>query len=105
MSYATLETDVKYLDNSHDRLVTFRNKLYDETERSVISKSLAKRLADSGLTIDDLRKLYTSAGARGVAVLLSNPPSGSKGKSPRGTKSSITLQKLVDFLKKDSEGV
>ena len=86
MSYATLHTDVKYLDNSHDRLVTFRYKLYDKTERSVMSKSLAKRLAYSGLTMNDLRKLYTSAGAQGVAVLLSNPLSGSKGKSPRGTK-------------------
>lgn len=82
MSFATLETDVKYLDNSHDRLLTFRNQLYDESDRSVMSKSQARRLADSGLTMNDLRKLYTSAGVRGVAVLLSNPPSSSKGKSP-----------------------
>ena len=86
MNFATLEGDVKYLDDSHDRLLTFRNQLYDETEQSVVTKSLAKKLADSGLTMSDLRKLYTSAGPRGIAALLSHPPSSSEGKSPRGTK-------------------
>ena len=99
MKFATLEADVKYLDDSHDRLLTFRNQLYDETEQSVVTKSLAKKLADSGLTMSDLRKLYTSAGPRGIAALLSHPPSSSKGKSPRGTKCAITLQKIVDYLK------
>ena len=82
MNFAILEADVKYLDDSHDRLLTFRNQLYDETEQSVVTKSLAKKLAYSGQTMSDLRKLYTSAGPRGIAALLSHPPSSSKGKSP-----------------------
>ena len=93
VNFSTAEIDVNYLD------LIFHNKLYDETDNSVIKKSPAKKLADSCLTLDALRNLYTSHGAHGVAALLSNPPSSSKGKSPRGTKCAITLQKIVNYLK------
>ena len=78
-NFSTAEIDVNYLDNG--RLLTFHNKLYDETDNSVIKKSLAKKLADSGMTLDALRNLYASHGAHEVTALLSNPASSSKGKS------------------------
>ena len=99
MILSTVQEDVQYLDKAHERLLTFNNRLYDDSDNSIIKKSLAKKLADSGLSFSDLRKLYSSTGPRGVAALLANPPSTSKGKSPRGTKCCITLQKIINFLK------
>ena len=99
VSFLTAEIDINYLDKVHDGLLTFRNRLYDESDSSLVKKTLAKKLRDSGLTLDALRNLYTSHGAHGVAALLANPPSLSKTKSPQGTKCSITLQKIVNYLK------
>jgi len=99
MILSTVQEDVQYLDKAHERLLTFNNRLYDDSDNSIIKKSLAKKLADSGLSFSDLRKLYSSTGPRGVAALLAIPPSTSKGKSPRGTKCCITLQKIINFLK------
>ena len=99
MILSTVQEDVQYLDKAHKRLLTFNNRLYDDSDNSIIKKSLAKKLADSGLSFSDLRKLYSSTGPRGVAALLANPPSTSKGKSPRGNTCCITLQKIINFLK------
>ena len=95
MILSTVQEDVQYLDKAHERLLTFNDRLYDDSDNSIIKKSLAKKLADSGLSFSHLKKLYSSTGARGVAALLANPPSTSKGKSPRGTKCCITLQKII----------
>ena len=99
VDFSTAEIHVQYLDKAHERLLTFRGSLYDEGDGSIIKKSLAKKLADSGLTLEALRNLYTSQGPRGVAALLANPPSCAKTKSPRGTKCPVTLQKIVNYLK------
>ena len=53
-------------------LLSFR--LYDDSDNSIIKKSLANRLPNSCLSFSDLRKLYSSTGAGGVAPLLANPP-------------------------------
>lgn len=95
----TVQEDVQYLEKAHERLLTFNNRLYDDSDNSIIKKSLAKKLSDSGWSFSDLRKLYLSTRPWGVTALLANPPSTSKGKSPRGTNSCIILQKIIDFLK------
>ena len=99
MILSTVQEDVQYLDKAHERLLTFNNRLYDDSDNSIIKKSLAKKIADSGLSFCDLRKLYSSTGPRGVAALLANPPSTTKGNWPRGTKCCIILQKIINFLK------
>ena len=99
VNLSTADIDVQFLNNAHKRLLTFQNRLYDETDCSILKKSLAKKLADSGLTLDALRNLFASQGTRGVAALLANPPSQSKTKSPRGTKCPATLQRIVNYLK------
>ena len=68
MILSTVQEDVQYLDKAHERLLTFNDGLYDDSDNSIIKKSLAKKLADSGLSFSDLKKLYSSTGARGVAA-------------------------------------
>ena len=101
INFSTALVDTQYLDNSYDRLLTFKNRLFDDSDRSIIKKTLEKKLADGGLTLDALRNLHASLGPRGVTALLANPPSSSQRKSPQGTKCSITLQKIVNFLKSE----
>ena len=103
INFSNALVDTQYLDKSHDRLLTFKNRLFDDSDRSIIKKTLAKKLADGGLTLDALRNLHASLGPRGVAALLANPPSSYQRKSPRGTKCSITLQKIINFLKSEAE--
>ena len=99
MILSTVQEDVQYLGKAHERLLTFNNRLYDDSDNSILKKSLAKKLADSGLSFSDLRKLYSLTGPRGVAALLANPLLASKGKSLRDTKCCIILQKKINFLK------
>ena len=68
MILSTVKEDVQYLDKAHERLLTFNNRLYDDSANSIIKKGLAKKRADSGLSFSDLRKLYSSTGPRGVAA-------------------------------------
>lgn len=49
MILSTVEEDVQYMyHKAHERLLTF-NRLYDDSDNLIIKKSLAKKLADSGL--------------------------------------------------------
>lgn len=50
MILSTVEEDVQYMyHKAHERLLTFNNRLYDDSDNLIIKKSLAKKLADSGL--------------------------------------------------------
>ena len=71
MILSTVQEDAQYLDKAHKRLFTFNNRVYDDSDHSIIKKRLAKKLADSGLSFSDLRKLYSLTGPRGVTALLS----------------------------------
>ena len=66
-----------YLDRRHELLQTFRNKLFNENDE--------KNIAGNGLSYNDLRKLYTTSGKRGIVAILSNPPSISSSKTLRVT--------------------
>ena len=68
-NFSTALVDTQYLNNSYKRLPTFKSKSFSDSDRSIIKKTLAKKLADGGLTIDALRNLYASQGPRGVAAL------------------------------------
>ena len=71
INFSNVLVDTQYLDKSHDRLLTFKNRLFDDSDRSIIRKTLANKLADGGLTLDALRNLHASLGPRGVAALFS----------------------------------
>lgn len=50
MILSTVEEDVQYMyHKAHERLLTFNNRLYDDSDNLIIKKSLAKKLAHSGL--------------------------------------------------------
>ena len=57
MILSTVQEDVQYLDKAHERLLTFSNRHYDDSDHSIIKKILAKKLADSGLSFSELREL------------------------------------------------
>ena len=62
INFCNALVNTQYLDKSHDRLLTFKNRLFDDSDHSTIKKTLAKKLADGGLTLDALRNLHVSRG-------------------------------------------
>ena len=85
-----------YLDRRHELLQTFRNKLFNESdENGPITKSTAQNIAGSGLSYNDLHKLYTTSGKRGIVAILSNPASISSSKTPRVTRTRRILAAII----------
>ena len=80
-----------YLDQRHELLLTFSDNLFDETDTEPVKRSMAQNIADSGLSYDDPRKLYTRFGKRGLVAILSNPPTTSSAKTPRVTRTKTIL--------------
>ena len=88
--------DLAYLDTSHRLL-----KSFDEVIRSgVVKRSLAKRLADSGIGLNDLENLWKAHGEQGLAIL-ANPPTSTKrsARRPRGTSDVVPLNALVNHFR------
>ena len=85
-----------YLDRRHELLQTFRKKLFNGSdENGPITKSMAQNIAGSGLSYDDLRKLYTTSAKRGIVAILSNPPSISSSKIPRVIRTRRILAAII----------
>ena len=67
---------LEYLDGRHKILQSFRGKLYNpERNDGAITKSIAEKIAGSGLAYEDLKNLYNRYGKEGVIAILSRPPS------------------------------
>ena len=85
-----------YLDRRHELMKTFESKLYSRTGDGVITKSMAEKIAGSGLTYDDLLKLFTEFGREGLIAILSNPPTTNKESNrPRVTKTARILTAVL----------
>ena len=80
-----------YLDQRHELLLTFSDNLFNVTDTGPIKRSMAQNIADSGLSYDDLHKLYT----RFVVAILSNPPTTSSAKTTRVTRTKRILAAIV----------
>ena len=79
--------DMNYLDRRHNIVQSFEGKLYDPaTNNGPLTKNMVEKVAGSGLTYEDLRKLYTKYGEEGPLAILSKPPCGSNMSSPRVTR-------------------
>ena len=63
-----------HLDRPHELLLTFSVKLFNASDTGPIKRSMALNIADSGLSYDDLHKLYTTFDKRALVAILSNPP-------------------------------
>lgn len=94
--------DTTYLDKRHERLQSFKGKLFHEREKGYpVTKCIAEKIAGSGLCYDDLRNVFTTFGEMSLVAILSLPPSTSKSKVPRVTKTSRILVKIVDHFKSE----
>ena len=87
-----------HLDRRHELLLTFSDKLFNASDTGPIKRSMALNIADSGLSYDDLHKLYTTFGKRALVAILSNPPTTSSAKTPRVTRTKRILAAIVKHL-------
>ena len=90
--------DLQYLDRRHEILGSMQFKLYDPTGGGVITKSMAEKIAGSGLTYEDLLKLFKEFGKPGLISILSKPPTKGgprNGKRPRVTKNARILTAIL----------
>ena len=91
-----------YLDQRHELLLTFSDNLFNVTDTGPIKRSMAQNIADSDLSYDDLHKLYTRFGRRGLVAILSNPPTTSSAKTPRVTRMKRILAAIVKHFEETS---
>ena len=83
--------DLQYLDRRHQILLkSMQYKLYNPTGDGVITKSMAEKIAGSGLTYTDLSKLLKDFDTPGLISILLRPPTKDK-KRPRVTKTALIL--------------
>ena len=91
--------DLEYLDGRHKKLQSFRGKLYNpERNDGAITKSIAEKIAGSGLAYEDLKNVYSRYGKKGVIAILSRPPSCAKSTSPRVTRTGRILAAVVAYF-------
>lgn len=88
--------DLEYLDGRHKILQSFRGKLYNpERNDGAITKTIAEKIAGSGLAYEDLKNVYNRYGKEGVIAILSRPPSCATSTSPRVTRTRRILSAIV----------
>ena len=90
-----------HLDRRHELLLTFSDKLFNATDTGPIKRSMAQNIAESGLSYDDLHKLYTTFGKRALVAILSNPPTTSSARTPRVTRTKRILASIVEHFDKN----
>ena len=84
-----------YLDQRYELLLTCSDNLFNVTDTGPIKRSMAQNIADSDLSYDDLHKLYTRFGRRGLVAIMSNPPTTSSAKTTRVTRTKRMLAAIV----------
>ncbi|XP_078380315.1 uncharacterized protein LOC144663289 [Oculina patagonica] len=87
--------DMMFLDERFARIQTFQDKLLTQDDNSVIKESLIQKIAESGLSYEDLQHLYTHGGKEALVAVLSRAPTGAIRSTPRGTKQTAILAKIV----------
>ena len=99
---STIE-ELNYLNNTHALLKSFDNLIGDSSHRGVIEKSLAKKLADSGLGYHHLECLFAAHGERWLVTILANPLTGESAGRPRGTSDPVSLHLLLNHFKEKGQ--
>ena len=89
--------DCQYLDKRYELLQTMKFKLYSEvrSDQAPITKSMAEKIAGSGLSYADLEKLFEQHGRKALVAVLSKPPTVSRNNKPRVTKTPRILASIV----------
>jgi hypothetical protein len=97
--------DPKYLDNCHQRLLSFRGELYNPGHGdSPIKQSIAEKIAGSGLRYEDLKNLYQRFGRKGLVCILTKPPLSSRSSLPRVTNTTRIVSAILKHFEEISKG-
>ena len=87
MSVKDAAEDMKYLDDRHNRLLSFKGKLYNPGHQdSPVKQNIAEKMAGSGLEYEDLKNLFNRFGRKGLVCILSQPPLSARPSAPRVTR-------------------
>jgi hypothetical protein len=95
--------DTRYLDKRYQLLQTMRcRKLYSEvsSDQAPITKSMAEKIAGSGLSYDDLMQLFVKHDRKAMITVLSKPPTTSKNNKPRVTKNPRILASIIQHFER-----
>ena len=88
--------DMKYLDDRHNRLLSFRGKLYHpDHQDSPVKQNIAEKMAGSGLQYEDLKNLFKRFGRKGLVCVLSKPPLSARSSAPRVTRTTRIVLAIV----------
>ena len=96
--------DLKYLDNRHQRLLSFRGKLYNPGHAgSPIKQGIAEKIAGSGLAYEDLKDLYQRFGRKGLVCILTRPPLSTRSTLPRVTNTPRIVSAILKHFEEISK--
>ena len=89
--------DSQFLDQHYQLLLTMKYKLYSDaaSNRAPITKSMAEKIAGSGLSYHDLKQLYIKHGKKALITVLSKPPTASQTNKPRVTRTPRILASIL----------
>ena len=89
--------DSQFLDQRYQLLLTMKYKLYSEaaSDRAPITKSMAEKIAGSGLSYHDLKQLYIKHSKKALITVLSKPPTASQTNKPRVTRTPRILASIL----------
>ena len=89
--------DSQFLDQRYQLLQTMKYKLYSEaaSDRAPITKSVAEKIAGSGLSYHDLKQLYIKHGKKSMITVLSKLPTASQTNKPRVTQTPRILASIL----------
>jgi len=93
--------EMNYLDNGNTVLKSFDEVISGQPHKGVMKKSLAKKLADSGIGYNDLERLFKAYGEQGLLAILVNPPTttNTSARHSRGTTDPLALNLISDHFK------
>ena len=93
--------DMEYLDRRHERISNLTClRSYPQTNADITCYMIEK-IAGSGLTYQDLAKVYKRHGEVGLVAILSNTPSSSSTDKPRVTRTERILTAIVEHFQRE----
>ena len=91
--------EMNFLHKSHALLKSFDGVISDSSQGGLMKKSIAKKLADSGIGYHHLKQLFETQGEQGLLAILANPPTNSRTRRVRGTADPLTLHLILSHFK------
>ena len=94
--------DMQFLDERLERMQTFKNKLNSQGDDGLVKQTVIQKIAESGISYQDLFNIFTEAGKEALVAILCKAPTNSTSSrsTPRGTKHPATLAKIIEHFDK-----